>query len=458
MKVFYFLVLIFVLSSIQAYKHKAFHEVIQEKPSDPENVFWFDQELDHFDFLSKETFRQRYYVNDTNYVAGGPVFLFLGGEGELTDKWIQEGLTVELSVMYNALVVALEHRYYGESMPFDELKTENMKYLSSQQALADILKFRDLIMKKYSLPENTKWISFGCSYSGALSLWLRIKYPHLIAGAYSGSSPVEAKMDYVEYDETCEAALSATDSSCLNSVQTAFSSIKDLLETENGRVQLQQMFNTCQPIDTDDRIKLFKYNVIGAIQGSVQYNNAPSFPRLALCQAMNSATDKISAYAQLNNEMNGNLCLDLTYDFITNRTAAPENNGRPWYWQKASEFAYYKNSPDGSQIFFRDIDAEFHNKIVEIGFGEYLTPRVGFTNEFYGSKSPVVNDAIFTNGLYDPWSKLSVLKDIGDVSSIIYTSSGHCAPVYPFDPKMPSDVQKARNDVGVFVRNIILQD
>src|SRR3954469_3450767 len=34
---------------------------------------------------------QRYYVNDAFYKPGGPVFLMIGGEGEATLKWMENG-------------------------------------------------------------------------------------------------------------------------------------------------------------------------------------------------------------------------------------------------------------------------------------------------------------------------------------------------------------------------------
>ncbi|GAY33484.1 hypothetical protein CUMW_007480, partial [Citrus unshiu] len=40
-----------------------------------------------------------------------------------------------LAKKFGAAVVSLEHRYYGKSSPFKSLSTENLKYLSSKQAL-----------------------------------------------------------------------------------------------------------------------------------------------------------------------------------------------------------------------------------------------------------------------------------------------------------------------------------
>ncbi|KAE9450323.1 hypothetical protein C3L33_17767, partial [Rhododendron williamsianum] len=47
-----------------------------------------------------------------------------------------------LAKKFGAAVVSLEHRYYGKSSPFKSLATENLKYLSSKQALFDLAVFR----------------------------------------------------------------------------------------------------------------------------------------------------------------------------------------------------------------------------------------------------------------------------------------------------------------------------
>ncbi|KAJ3437609.1 serine protease [Anaeramoeba flamelloides] len=422
---------------------------------------WFEQKLDHLTPLDTRTFQQLYYVNDTYYQKGGPILLFLGGEGPLSSLWVKEGLVLNLARQFNGMVVALEHRYYGQSQPFSAFTVSNLKYLSSLQALHDIPSFRRWIIEEYKLQDdNNAWISFGCSYSGSLSLWLRNKFPNLIDGAYSGSSPVQAELNYAQYDETCEEALGY---SCKRYIEMAFDQIKELLNDKsgNGLNELESLFYTCQKLDSPTMVKLFKYNVISLIQFSVQYNNAKvSFPRNELCLQMARADDKLQQYAKMTRDLMGGECFDLSLDSLKVIAVHPENNGRTWWWQKATEFAYYKNSPSNSNIFFPEINGDFHNWVANQVFDTNIVPNVNYTNMIYGAKNPDVSNVIITNGVYDPWSKLSILKDLSPtVTSVLYSSSGHCAPVYPVSEepatKTPQDVLDAIQKIQDFVQKII---
>lgn len=76
------------------------------------------------------------------------------------------------------------------------MSIDNLKYLTSQQALADIALFIESMNAKYRLNSSQKWIVFGGSYAGSLAAWAREKYPNLIYGAISSSGPLLAKVDF----------------------------------------------------------------------------------------------------------------------------------------------------------------------------------------------------------------------------------------------------------------------
>ena len=71
---------------------------------------------------------------------------------------------------------------------FSDMSDASLRYLNSEQALADLAAFRNAMTKKFNLT-SSKWISFGGSYPGSLSAWFRLKYPHLVNGLYQVISP-----------------------------------------------------------------------------------------------------------------------------------------------------------------------------------------------------------------------------------------------------------------------------
>uniref|UniRef100_A0A3Q3W8X2 Thymus-specific serine protease n=1 Tax=Mola mola TaxID=94237 RepID=A0A3Q3W8X2_MOLML len=93
------------------------------------------QQLDHFNRRAVGTFPQRFFVNEAFWQSpDGPVFLFIGGEGPIFEFDVLAGHHVDMAEEHGALLLALEHRFYGDSINPDGLKAENLADLSSQQA------------------------------------------------------------------------------------------------------------------------------------------------------------------------------------------------------------------------------------------------------------------------------------------------------------------------------------
>ncbi|KAF0744030.1 hypothetical protein Ae201684P_003820 [Aphanomyces euteiches] len=99
------------------------------------------------------------------------------------------------------MLVALEHRYYGSSQPVPDWSKANLKYLSSEQALADITTFQDYFIKQKQLSTSSPWVAFGGSYSGSLAAWLKLKYPTRFVGSVASSAPIQARSDFSAYSD-----------------------------------------------------------------------------------------------------------------------------------------------------------------------------------------------------------------------------------------------------------------
>ena len=95
---------------------------------DDYTTHWFDNKIDHFDASDKSTYKQRYWYNDKFYKgkdAKAPVFLYICGEWTCTPPDEQQ-YPMTVGAEHGALLVSLEHRYYGESQPFDDWSTKNL--------------------------------------------------------------------------------------------------------------------------------------------------------------------------------------------------------------------------------------------------------------------------------------------------------------------------------------------
>uniref|UniRef100_A0A7I4Y8J7 Lysosomal Pro-X carboxypeptidase n=1 Tax=Haemonchus contortus TaxID=6289 RepID=A0A7I4Y8J7_HAECO len=166
--------------------------------TNPWYVKWFDVKLDHFTYSDTSTFKMKWLWNNTFYKSGGPIFFYTGNEGDIEGFTTATGMMWDLAPRYNAAIIFAEHRFYGESQPFGNqsyASIKNMGYLTSEQALADYAALiYELKTPNNSLgiyyPKETPVIAFGGSYGGMLSAWFRMKYPHLITGAWAASAPL----------------------------------------------------------------------------------------------------------------------------------------------------------------------------------------------------------------------------------------------------------------------------
>ena len=95
-----------------------------------------------------------------------------------------------LGATYGVRLLVVEHRFYGESQPFDDWSLDSLRYLSSQQALADLAYFLGSINK-----EGNEVLVIGGSYPGAMSAWFRERYPHIAIGSWSSSGVVQPIVD-----------------------------------------------------------------------------------------------------------------------------------------------------------------------------------------------------------------------------------------------------------------------
>ncbi|KAI0205619.1 peptidase S28 [Astrocystis sublimbata] len=172
-------------------------------------AYYFDQTINHFPHSTpyipnaKGTFKQRYFVETSYYKPGGPVFLYLAGEGPIDgDTHLDDSLIEHFMKLFNGIGIVLENRYYGTSVPFNTTTTDELLYLTTAQVIADF----DVFARKVKLPGvnnispgSVPWILYGGSYPGALSAFTKKKYPKTFYGAISSSGVIHGQLEYPEW-------------------------------------------------------------------------------------------------------------------------------------------------------------------------------------------------------------------------------------------------------------------
>ena len=262
----------------------------------------------------------------------------IGGEAAQSPSWIVNGEAewTHLAREVGAMTFLLEHRFYGKSQPTSDLSFASLKYLTSEQALADANNFIIEMNNKFNYT-NPRWIVFGGSYAGALTAWIRQVYPNNVYAAVASSGPVQAVVDMTGYLEVVYHALNNYNPDCASSLHNGMLQINQLVKTDPGRSQLSSLFKTCSSLSSDpDDIAYFYEAILSNYMSIVQYSGDNNIlydvlltiPELCKKQLDVSVGDDMARIAHVNSWLMGiefDPCLDTNYkgyiEFMRNAKA-----------------------------------------------------------------------------------------------------------------------------------------
>ncbi|CAG2169501.1 unnamed protein product [Oppiella nova] len=359
----------------------------------------------------------------------------IGGEGAASTALLTSMYMAELAKKFNAYTVLLEHRYYGESVPVPELSTENLKYLSSEQALKDTEEFILNLKKKLSL-ESNKLVD----RAGNLAAWFREKYPNIAVGAIASSAPVEAEVDFKEYLGVVSTALSKQ---CSDNIRKAFKQLDDELKTPSGVANIRKLFSLCDTFTGTNAMDVhyFLQSSVVGLERYVQYNSKAQMNQVcAIVNDEKRGATPLERYATLFQVMPGQ-CRSIQYkDFVAglkaDRSGCNLANTRNWIYQTCTEFGYYQTTGHKDSAFGANLPVEFFTNWCTDVYGPEIMAQtvrkaVDNTNAYYGGYKPVVTNVVFPNGSNDPWHQLSVLHDlINSTKSTVIDGYAHCGDMY----------------------------
>ncbi|KAJ6720184.1 PROTEASE S28 PRO-X CARBOXYPEPTIDASE-RELATED [Salix viminalis] len=398
-------------------------------------TFYYNQTLDHFNYRpeSYKTFQHRYVLSFKHWRGPNtmaPIFVYLGEESSLNDDLGYIGILSDNAARFGALQVYIEHRFYGESIPFvsreEALKDANLRgYFSSAQTLADYAEVILHIKRKYSA-DSSPVIVFGGSYGGMLAAWFRLKYPHVALGALASSAPV------LYFDNI-------TPSNGYYTVVT-----KDFKES-NGLSILQKKFNTCKPLEAAAELKNFLDSLFSV---AAQYDRPPRYPVDLVCKGIDSAPEGSDVLDRIFSGVAAYFgkkpCYNLDAFF-----SAETLDG--WSWQTCSELVIPIGRGSNDTMFPADpFDLKEYIEECKRTFG--VPPRPHWITTYYGGHhfKEVLrrfgSNIIFSNGLRDPYSSGGVLENISDSILAVYTTKGaHCMDLLPATIGDPEWVVLQRN-------------
>jgi len=438
---------------------------------------WFDQRLDHFEFPSSgtegvRTFKQRFYTNFEHFDRdGGAAFIYIGGEAELKKASMSTGFIQELARTHKGAIFGLEHRFYGNSQPFPTLATENLVYLSVEQALEDLATFIGAMRQRHNLTDDHPWVAIGGSYPGAASAFLRLKYPNLVVGSLASSAPVVAKAEFWEYDAVVSRGAGPQ---CSDAIREATHIIEQRLDasTESAS-EVKQLF-TCGDIPESQNTG-FLYVLADAVSYAIQYTSStPGSSSYMLKETLcdrwmlntTSGSDPVERFSGFFHELLGRLdetCMTFTtlLSVLNDTSIAPNLNQRQWYWQSCTEFGFFQVAPsgkDGQPMPLRSsrIDLQYHLDLCAQAFsGWELAPTTQSVNRRYGGDKAVGSRIYFSNGSLDPWQALSITHNVSCCSSIIahvIDGTAHCADLHSPAPNTdPPDLTATRERIAAQV-------
>ncbi|CAD8149515.1 unnamed protein product [Paramecium octaurelia] len=405
---------------------------------------WFTQKLDHNDPTSQEVFRQRVHIYDEYVKDGQPEAVILYICGEWTCDGIGKGLTFDAAQQLKAVVLVLEHRYYGQSQPFDDWSTPNLKYLNIHQALDDIAYFITSIKTNgnYNIKPDTPWIHLGGSYPGALSAWFRYKYPHLTIGGLASSAVVRAVACYHEYD--MQVYLSAIESSqdCADRIQQVNQKIEDDLAKDPDAIKAAFGASELKDIEF---LSMIADIYAGMVQGR---------KRSKMCDRLAKGTTvdewflevKAMALETVDQESYGSEFLrDITIDF--------SKSSRQWTYQTCIEVGYFQTANPNAEQSTRsqELVLDFFRQLCEYSYDVPIFPDEDRTNAYFGGLDINVDHLIFSNGSDDPWQHASITKwkqgKEYDVKYIKCKDCSHCIDLRASSPEDPPELTQARKEI-----------
>ncbi|KAG7295402.1 hypothetical protein JYU34_022453 [Plutella xylostella] len=430
---------------------------------------WVDVRLDHFHASNVDTFPMRFYYNPEFATTGDHILIYVGGEWSISPGWLRAGLMYEAAADAGAAMFYTEHRYYGKTRPTEDTSVPNLRYLTADQALADLAQFITHVRSEQF--EDGKYRNasvglVGCSYAGSLATWARRAAPHLVDVAFSDSGPVRAQEDFPEYLEVISSALETQGgAACVSSVRAGMEGLVALLETSDGPQRVSEMFNTCAPLTPSplDLATFFWFGVTETFAYLVQYATPGDIEQACAKLTDASVADPTLRLASwVTSQSNAQPCIEARYAEVvashTNTSYDAEDSVmRLWTYQLCVDYGWWQTTSSSEQPFLSAVPIEyFHQMCQDFYSSDFTRARttagIARTNLLFSSSLP--DRVVSVAGTGDPWSPAGPgARDATALAPVLVVEGvTHCRAIRPTGDSETEQLEQAKNSVKEFLK------
>ncbi|KAI5643663.1 serine carboxypeptidase s28 domain-containing protein [Phthorimaea operculella] len=427
-----------------------------EEPKNYEKKF-IVQRLDNFDDKEKRTFKNLYYQDVHNFQQNGPIYLYVS---EFTGQpFVLPTLTVNtLATETHGAVIVPEIRYYGSSVPLNTSDIKNLKYMTSQQVLADLVHLVKTIKSQSTYKDSKVVVMGGGSGGGNLAAEMRYKYPDIVDCAWVSSAPVLAKKDFYEFlEQAGKNYLTYGSKQCNDKIVKIYTNLQETFKTAEGINKLKKTFNICnstdmtKPLNQENFYSFYTYNWF-LMKGGYGSPDEIKF----VCDWLKETDDV--GISRVSNLMENDKCWDLE---INNFYVGTGSDYHVWKYQHCTEYGYFYAADSNDQPFGKRPTIEYYMKLCSLLIGpdfkeSSLDNGVAYHNKYYGGQTPDITKAIFLNYVQDPWRVLGVTKSLNDDAPVVWIEgSRHMQDLYLPNPARPDpkSLVKAREYAEKMVKH-----
>ncbi|XP_055545770.1 putative serine protease K12H4.7 [Wyeomyia smithii] len=420
---------LFTRQFVGAKKHAATSPSSDSTPRQISEHF-FTTSVDHFHAQNTEQWTLRYIASTENYLPGGPILIFLGGIRPIVPEMIDETtLIYEMAQQWNGALFAFESRFYGQSRVTEDLSTENLSLLSTDQILADLAEFVTYVKREHIEDETARVLVAGTEFGGSLATWFRVRYPHLGNAAWASSAFTTAVLNFQDFSEAWgDTLIEHGSQECYNEIFVAFHVLQNMIDL--GRADLMyEKFNICTPIDPEDthQIQHFFAVLMATVELVTIYtNNVAGFAQV--CQDITGADAEtaVDAFASwFNSIWTGEVGCAITdlagaVEILQDpswETEYSEYGIRQSVYLECTEFGWFITTDSPFQPFGDRVTIDYFINLCRAVFGDWITEEsiqrgIDRANNRFGGDTPGSSLTHFTNGGADPWRMISITRNI----------------------------------------------